>query len=166
MQRKIETVIQLGKTVSPFDSVDASLAVDRTASNYTDAGDKVRKIQKLIKIGAYDADIVQYIPRTLHLDFQGMLESIDSQEQPAHSSYRDIENLDFQLLLTNNYYTNYNSIHLCFPMKILKTTNRDADIDDDLITVNNFFAHLIKKLKVTKYGNDKQLIPTFSPYEI
>ena len=29
-------------------------------------------------------------------------------------------------------------MHLCFPMKIKKATNKDADIDDDLITVNNF----------------------------
>ena len=49
MQRKIGTVIQLGKTVSPFDSVDTSLAVDRTASNYTDAGDKVRKFKSSSK---------------------------------------------------------------------------------------------------------------------
>ena len=34
------------------------------------------------------------------------------------------------------------------------------------ITVDNFFAHLIKEISITKYGNDKELIPTFSPYEI
>ena len=78
----------------------------------------------------------------------------------------DIENLDFQILLIDNYYTNPNSMHLCFPMKIKKATDKDADIDNDLITVNIFFAHLIKETSVTIYGNDKQLIPAFSPYEI
>ena len=77
-----------------------------------------------------------------------------------------MENLDFQILLTDNYYTNTNSMHLCFPMKIKKATDKDADIDSDLITVNNLFAHSIKEISVTNYGNDKQLIPTFSPYEI
>ena len=75
-----------------------------------------------------------------------------------------MENLAFQILLTNNYYTNPNSIHICFPMKIKNATNETDDIDTDLITVNNFFAHLIKEISVTKYGNDKQLIPTFSPF--
>ena len=39
-------------------------------------------------------------------------------------------------------------------------------MDTDLITVNNFFAHVIKEKSVTKYGNDKDLITTFLPYEI
>ena len=95
-----------------------------------------------------------------------MLENIDTKEHPAQSSYRDMENLDFQILLTDNYYTKSNSMHLCFPMKIKKATYKDSDIDDDSLTVNIFFAHLIKEISVTKYGNDKQLIPAFSPYEI
>ena len=135
MQRKIGTEIELGKTVSPFDSISTSSAIDRTASNYTEASDKVRKIRKLIKTGTYDADIVQYIPGTLNLVFQGMPQDINTKEQPAHSSYRD---MNFQILLTDNYYTNPNSMHLCFSIKIKKATNKDADIDDDLITVNNF----------------------------
>ena len=35
-----------------------------------------------------------------------------------------------------------------------------------MITVNNFFAHLVKEISVTKYGSDKELISTFSPNEI
>ena len=120
MQRKIGTEIELGKTVSPFDSIGTSSAIDRSASNYTDAGDKLSKIRKLIETGPYDADIVRYVPGTLNLIFQGMLEDIDTKEQLAHSSYRDMGNLDFQILLTDNYYTNPNSTHLCFPMKIKK----------------------------------------------
>ena len=51
----------------------------------------------------------------LELLDQGMLEDTDTKEQPAHISYKDMENLEFQILLTNNYYTNPNSIHICFP---------------------------------------------------
>ena len=58
---------------------------------------------------------------------------------------------------------NPNSIHICFPMKIFKKSNEALDTDDDLITVNNFFTHLVKEISVTKYGSDKELIPTFSP---
>ena len=118
MERKISTEVELGQTVSPFESIDASSAINRTASNYLDAGDKVRKIRKLKETGTFDADITKYILGTLKLVFQGMLEDINTKEQPAHSSYRDMENLDFQILLTDNYYTNPNSMHLCFPMKI------------------------------------------------
>ena len=69
----------------------------------------------------------------------------DAKEQPAHTSYKDMENLEFQIMLINNYYTNPNSAHFCFPMKIKKqpTMINDAERDTDLITVNNFFAHLL-----------------------
>ena len=77
-----------------------------------------------------------------------------------------MENLDFQIMLTSNYYTNPNSMHICFPMKIKQKSDADNDIDADLITVNNFFVHFIKEISLRRYGNDKQLVPTFSPYEI
>ena len=49
-------------------------------------------------------------------------------------------------MLTENYYANPNSIHICFPIKITKKSNETQDIHDDLITVNNFFAHLVKEM--------------------
>ena len=97
-----------------------------------------------------------------------MLEDIDPKEKTAHPSYKDMEQLDCQILLTENYYVNRNSIHICFQIKIKKPqkNNKDSDIDGTLITVNNFFAHWVKEISVAKYGSDKELIPTFPPYEI
>ena len=122
MQRKIGTEIELGKTVSPYESIGASFVIDRTESNYLDVGEKIQNIKKLISTGTYDAEIAKYIPRTLELVFQGMLEDIDMKEQPAHISYKDMENL----MLPDNYYMNRNSMHICFPMKIKKSSERTA----------------------------------------
>ena len=83
----------------------------------------------MISTGRYDEDIAKYIPELLELKFQDMLEDTDTREKVAHSSYTDMEQLDFQILLTNNYYTNPNSIHICFPIKIKKETNQNPDID-------------------------------------
>ena len=85
-------------------------------------------------------DIARYIPGTLKLVFQGMLQDIDLKEQPTHSLYREMENLDFQIMLTNKYYTNPNSMRICFLLKI----KQKSDNDSDLVTVNNFFAHFVK----------------------
>ena len=166
MQRKISHKIFLVTTVCPFDDVGSSSAIDRTASNYTDANEKVKKIRELLSTGKYDADIARYIPGILEMEFQGMLEDIDTRETVAHSSCKEMEELDFQILLTENYYVNPNSIHLCFPMKITKSSNESRDIDGDMITVNSFFGHLIKEISITKYGSHKELIPTFSPCKI
>ena len=48
MQRKIGTEIELGKTVSPFDSIGAFSPIKRIVSKYLNASEKVRKIRKFI----------------------------------------------------------------------------------------------------------------------
>ena len=156
----------LEQIVSPYEDAGRSSTIDRTSSNYTDAKEMAKKIRERINTGKYAEDITRYIPGLLELKFQGMLEDIDTREKVAQSSYTDMEELDFQILLTDNYYINPNSIHVCFPIKIKKKTNEAADIDGDIITVNNFFAHSVKEISVTKYGNDKEFIQTFSSYEI
>ena len=40
-QRKISDKVFLGNTVSPYNGVGRSSAIDRTASNYNDAKEKV-----------------------------------------------------------------------------------------------------------------------------
>ena len=50
------------------------------------------------------------------------------------------------------------------PSSDKESADKDDGIDTDLITVNNFFTHLIKEISVARY--DKQLIPTCSPYKI
>ena len=115
----------------------------------------------MISTRKYDEEIAKYIPGLLELKFQGMLEDIDTREKVAHPSYTDMEQLDFQILLTYNYYINPSSIDICFPIK-KKKTNQNLYIDADLMTVNNFFAHFVKEVSVTKY----ELIPTFPTYEI
>ena len=56
--------------------------------------------------------------------------------------------------------------NLCFPIKVLKSSDNTADIDADLITVNNFFAHWVKEISITKYGSNKEPPPTFLPWEV
>ena len=148
MQREISSRVFLGQTALPLDDVTLSSAIDRTASDYTNAGEKVKRIRELIRTGNYDANMVRYTPGVLKLVFQGMLEDTDTKEKAANASYKDMEELDFQILLPDNYYVNPSSIHVCFLMKIKihvcflmkikKSTNEATDIDDDLITVNNF----------------------------
>ena len=43
MQREIGNIVHIGTTVSLFDSIGDSSAIDRTASNYEEDGEKVKK---------------------------------------------------------------------------------------------------------------------------
>ena len=138
MQKNISDKVFLGKNVSSLDNARESGPVDRTASNYNDAKEKIQKIRELIKTGNYDADIAKCIPGILEMKFQEMLEDINTREKVAHSSYKNMDELDFQILLTDNYYAFHFNIHLCFPMKIKKSSDKASDIGDDLITVKIF----------------------------
>ena len=166
MQREICDENTLGDTLNLINDARHSTAIDRTTSNYNDAKENVQKIRDLINMGKYDADLAKYIPGLMDLAIQGMLDDIDTREKVAHPSYKDNEQLDFQILLTKNYYVNPSNIHICFPFKIKKSSDKSSDIDSDLITVNNFFAHWVNEISITKYGSDKELPPTFSPWEI
>ena len=66
-----------------------------------------------------------------------MLDDIKTIEQVTHPSYKDLETFDFQLLLDKNLYTNLNSVHFVFPIKLFKKSDINADIVAELITVNN-----------------------------
>ena len=120
MQREISNKNTLGDTLNPYNDVRRSTAIDRTTSNYNEAKEKVQKIRDLINMGKYDADLAKYIPNLLDLAIQGMQDDIDTREKVAHPSCKDMEQLDFLILSTENYYVNPNSIHICFPIKILQ----------------------------------------------
>ena len=104
MQREIRNEVHIGATVSPFDSISKSSAIDRTA-------------WQLVSTGTYDADIARYVHGTLDFVYQGMIEDIDTKEKKAHITHKDMEQPYFQILLTDNYYVNSN---FCFPVKIKK----------------------------------------------
>ena len=120
MQSEIRTQVDHAKNISAFDSIGHIPSIDKSVSDFDKANTKVSKLKRFVKTGEYDADLARYIPGTLELLFQGMLDDIKTIEQVAHPSYKDLENFDFQLLLDKNLYTNLNSLHFVFPIKLKK----------------------------------------------
>ena len=102
MLREISDNVKIGSSVTLFQSVGKSPAVDKTTSDFDNANLKVKKISRLTGWSIYDADIVHYIPGMLDLVFQGMIEKIMTIEQPADTTYSNKEILDFELILDNN----------------------------------------------------------------
>ena len=88
MQRDISDKNTLGDTLNPMNDIRRSTVIDRTASSYNDAKEKVQKIRDLINMGKYDADLVKYIPGLADLAIQGMLDDIDTREKVAHPSIK------------------------------------------------------------------------------
>ena len=141
MQREISDNVKMGSSVTPFQSLGKSSAIDKTASDFGNANLKIKKIRRLIERDIYDADIARYIPGMLDLVFQGMIEKIMTIEQPANATYSDKEILDIELILDNNYYMNLKSLHLSFPIRFKELSNIAYNLNADIYPVNNFFAH-------------------------
>ena len=160
MQREIGSEVKIGDSVIPFRSVRKSPAIDKTALDFDNTNLKIKKTRRLIEHGIYDADIARYIPGTLDLVFQGMIEKIKTIELPVHPWYKDKEVLDFELILDSNFYTNLKNLHICFPIYFKKLSNAAANLDVDIYPVNNFFAYWIKEIDILKYGRNQPLIPT------
>ena len=99
MQREISNKNTLGYTLNPINDARPSTAIDRTTSNYNDVKEKVQKIRDLINMGKYDANLAKYIPGLMDLAIQGMLDDIDTREKVAHPSYKNKEQLDFNMLI-------------------------------------------------------------------
>ena len=97
MQREISDIIFLGETLNPYENARKSTAIDKIVSNHNDAKEKVQKIMDLIGRGKYDENLAKYIPGMLQLASQGMIEDVDTKEKTAHPSYKDMEQLDFQI---------------------------------------------------------------------
>ena len=91
-----------------------------------------------IKRGIYNAGIACYIPGTVDLVFQGMIEKIMTIEQPADATYTDKEVLDFGLILDNTHYTNLKSPHLGFLRRFRKLSNVTHNLDADIFPVKSF----------------------------
>ena len=51
-------------------------------------------------------------------------------------------------------------------MQIKKKTNAANDREDDLMIVNNFFAHFIKEIDLRRYGDDIRILPTRNTVDI
>ena len=68
-------------------------------------------------MGKYDVDLAKYIPGLTDLAIQGMLDDIDTREKVAHPSYKDKEQLDFQILFTGTFPQTFTS---AFQLKLKK----------------------------------------------
>ena len=50
---------------------------------------------------------------------------------------------------------NWDSVHICLPIQIKTSTTETANMEENLITVNNSFSHWIF-LEVKRYRDDLQ----------
>ena len=74
--------------------------------------------------------------------------------------------LEFTLKNTANTYTNYSSMKIVLPIQFTKKTNKTAQINDDAVTVNNFFRDWFTDIDIRRYPDDMRILPTNNSIDI
>ena len=159
MQREISHKITLGENLSPLRDVLNVPSVDNVA-NLRNVFGKVDKLGNLWDRVEADADLARYIPGQTDASIQGQIYSIVGKKAYAAQTYSDLKTLDFTVILAAGTYTNYSSMTLVLPIQIKKSTNAATNIDNDMVTVNIFFARWLKEVDIKRYPDDISITPT------
>ena len=117
---------------------------------------------KFFETGKISYNILKYMPGLAKLGYQVQLYSTEMKRKYTDDTYKGKKVIEFNVQLTANHYSNFQNVHLCFPMKIKSAADNNNDIAAGVITVNNFFAHLIKEIDIKRYGDDIPILPLTS----
>ena len=121
---------------------------------------------KFFQTGKIFYNILKYIPGLAKIAYEGQLHSTETKRKCADDSYKNKKVIEFNVQFTATLYTNFQNVHLCFPIKIKSVVDEDNDITAGTIPVNNFFAHWIKKIDVKRYGDDMPILPLTNTADI
>ena len=127
-------------------------------SNLENLYSKVNKIGEFWQSGKADEKLARYIPNVAEVSRQNRIASSLPRKAYASQTYTDKTNLEFVIELTANKYLNYSTMCLVLPIQFTKKTTKTAQMDDELITVNNFFGHWIKDIDRRRYPDDGRIL--------
>ena len=121
---------------------------------------------KLYDEGQLPYNMVRYIPGLTKLTYQGQMDSTEAKRKYADDTYKNKKVIEFNIVLTNNHYTNFQNMHLCFSLKFKSAADNDNDLLAGTVPVNNFFAHWIREINIARYGDDQSILPLINTVDI
>ena len=153
MQRAISNKIQLGDTLNPLDDYGGvpSINHEGTLENLIE---KVDKAHLFLKTGKADKDLSRYFPNILPVTRQQQIASEIPRKAYASVTYTDKKQFEFILNLTANTYSNFSTMEICLRLRFTKKTNKNLQIDGQMMTVNNFFGHWFIDIDIRRYPDD------------
>ena len=139
MQKAISDKIQIGQTLNPANDYGAILSIndDGTLENLMS---KVDKVGKFLGTGKADEDLSRYYPNILPIIRQSQIAGELPRKSYASITYSDKKQLEFVIDLTAGTYTNYSTMEICIPIQFTKKLVKTAQLDANMIPVNNFLG--------------------------
>ena len=78
----------------------------------------------------------------------------------ASQTYSDLKNLEFIIESTPNTFSNYSTMCVALTLQFTNNTTKTAQLDNEMITVNNFSEHWFKDIDIGRYPDDTRILPT------
>ena len=116
--------------------------------------------------GKADRDLARYSPNILPVTRQAQIAGELTQKAYASITYTDKKRLEFILEVTANTYSNFSTMEICLPLRFTKRTNKNLQMDGQMITVNNFFGRWFTDIDIRQYPDDMRLLPTNNSVDI
>ena len=127
---------------------------------------KMDDFEKFFKSGEVCYSMLRYIPGLAKIGYQGQLYSTETERKYAHDTYKNKKVRQFNVQLTKGHYTNFQNVYLCFPLKFKLAADNNSNLVATTVTVNNLFAHWIKKIDIKRYGDDILILPRTNMVDI
>ena len=132
-------------TLNPLKDAVGVVSVDYS-SQFNALSKKVDNLKNFVENGSAEGAMLNYLPGLAEPKYQGQIKGINERKAYADETYTGMKIAEFNIQLSNNEYMNFHNLQLYFPMKIKKKTNVNNNLDDTMITVNNFSHIGLKKL--------------------
>ena len=126
------------KDMVQVDEIDYSADFDNLYSRMDD-------FDKFFQTGKISYNLLKHIPGLAKTAYQGQLHSTETKRKYADDSYKNKKVIEFNVQLTANQYTNFQNVHLCFPIKVKLVTDEDNDITAGTISLFIGLRKLISK---------------------
>ena len=140
MQRQIQNDAHQVQVLNPLKDITKveSISYSTDVKNMLT---KIDNLESLFETGKMDFNLIRYIPGLANIAYQGQIYSLQTKRKYSSETYSQKINLEFEIILSANKYTNFNNILICLPIKIKSKTNNVNDIAAGTIKVNKFFSH-------------------------
>ena len=110
--------------------------------------------------------MLRYIPGLAQIGYQGELYSTETKRKYVDSTYKNKKVIEFNIQLTKGHYTNFQDVHLCFPLKFKSAANNNNNLDATTVAVNNFFAHWVKEIDIKRSGDNIPILSLTNTFDI
>ena len=159
MQKRISDKIQIGRTLNPARDYRGVPSINDEGTLENILG-KVDKSTNFLKTGRADEDLSRYYPNISPITRQSQLAGELPRKTYASDTYTDKKKFEFTIELTANTYSNYSTMLVYIPIKFTKKTSKTAQLDANMITVNNFFGHWFTDIDIRRFPDDMNITPT------